>query len=325
MATSVASATIRYCDRLGNERVAQWGEVAPDELATAMPVRVPPTFAGQRNYPGLFWSVRSQRHLVYESLLELSHLWLLDFASTTAAIATQPFQLTVVDSSHVPDLLVLDTAGGVEVLDVKPAAFRFHPRFRSQVEISERLCTMVGWRYRVATEPDSTVVRNVQFLAVGRRPIAEAIGIEVDDVVAVAAGYSNTIVDNFNLVLHADAQERAFGAPGEPADVSRIVHLADKFISVYEDFMDWAADLRGTSTPAGTSAEAVRLLAKWAEQPVEECRRFITDFVSELDTIEERLKAGEDVRIEATVTLTLDDTLTAAFNEKLREAVLDAD
>ncbi|RCS81901.1 TnsA-like heteromeric transposase endonuclease subunit [Brachybacterium alimentarium] len=190
MATGVASATIRYCDRLGNERVAQWGDVAPDELATAMPVRVPPTFAGQRNYPGLFWSVRSQRHLVYESLLELSHLWLLDFASTTAAISTQPFQLKVVDSSHVPDLLVLDTTGGVEVLDVKPAAFRFHPRFRSQVEISERLCTMAGWRYRVATEPDPVLVRNVQFLAVGRRPIAEAIGIDDDDVVAVAAGYS---------------------------------------------------------------------------------------------------------------------------------------
>ena len=189
MATGVASATIRYCDRLGNERVAQWGEVAPDELATAMPVRVPPTFAGQRNYPGLFWSVRSQRHLVYESLLELSHLWLLDFASTTATIATQPFQLKVVKSSHVPDLLVLDTTGGVEVVDVKPAAFRFHPRFRSQVEISERLCTMVGWRYRVATEPDPVLVRNVQFLAVGRRPIAEAIGID-DDVVAVAAGSS---------------------------------------------------------------------------------------------------------------------------------------
>ena len=69
MVTGVADATIRYCDRLGVEQVARWGAVGPDDLAVAMPIRVPPTFAGQRNYPGLFWSMRSGRHLVYESLL----------------------------------------------------------------------------------------------------------------------------------------------------------------------------------------------------------------------------------------------------------------
>ena len=188
MATGVADATIRYCDRLGVERAARWGEVAPDDLAAAMPVRVPPTYSGQRNYPGLFWSVRSRRHLVYESLLELAHLWLMDFRATTAAISTQPFQVLAAGSSHVPDLFVLDTKGGVEVVDIKPAAFRNYQRFRRQAELTEELCTILGWGYRVGCEPDPVVVRNVQMLAVGRRAVESDTGVDYRGIAARAAG-----------------------------------------------------------------------------------------------------------------------------------------
>lgn len=146
---------------------------------------------------------------------------------------------------------------------------------------------------------------------------------ELLDFTQTAIGSINAIVGNFQMVLDTDLQERAFGKPGEPGDVDRIVHMAETFISVYEDFMDWAAELRGTSAMPGASSEALRLLARWAEQPVEECRRFVTDFVVELDTAQERSDAGDQVGIEMAVTLTLDPELMEAFNEKVRIAAGD--
>ena len=43
------------------------------------PVRIPPSYAGQSNYPGVFWSATMRAHVVYESRLELLWLWLADF------------------------------------------------------------------------------------------------------------------------------------------------------------------------------------------------------------------------------------------------------
>lgn len=134
--------------------------------------------------------MRSGRHLVYESLLELAHLWLVDFSSTTVAISTQPFQVRAAGLEHVPDVFVLDTEGGVEVVDVKPARLRNHPRFRAQAEVTEGLCTVLGWSYRVGCEPDPVVVRNVQMLAVGRRALPGAADADYRDAAASASGCS---------------------------------------------------------------------------------------------------------------------------------------
>jgi hypothetical protein len=148
---------------------------------------------------------------------------------------------------------------------------------------------------------------------------------ELIDFTQSAIGAIDAIVQNSNMVLDPGVQERAFGRPGEPGDVDRIVHMAEKFISVYEDFMDWAADLRGTSTQVGGGSDALRALSRWAEQPVEECRRFVNAFVAELDTATERIGAGEQINIEMPVTLTLDPAISAEFHEKLRAAFQDHD
>lgn len=148
---------------------------------------------------------------------------------------------------------------------------------------------------------------------------------ELIDFTQAAMGSISAIVENFSMVLDAAVQERAFGKPGEPGDVDRIVHMAEKFISVYEDFLDWAADLRGTSAQLGRGAEVLRVLSKCAEQPVEECRRFVHNFVAEMDTVEERVEAGEQVSIEMPLTLELDPAISAEFHKKLRAALEDDD
>lgn len=139
-----------------------------------------------------------------------------------------------------------------------------------------------------------------------------------------AIGSIEGIVDNFNAILDAELQERAFGAPGEPGDVDRIVHLAERFVSVYEDLMGWAADLRGASAPGG-GAEVLKLLARWAEQPVDECRRFVKTMVAEGDTFTDRLAAGDHIDIQLTVTLELDPALSDAVVERMRKVMVGDD
>ncbi|MFK5585084.1 TIR domain-containing protein [Serinicoccus sp. LYQ131] len=129
------------------------------------------------------------------------------------------------------------------------------------------------------------------------------------------------IVDNFNVVLGPAVQERAFGKPGEPGDATRIVHLAEKFIAVYEDFMEWATDLRGTTCRTEGGAESLRALSNWANQPIEECRRFVENLVTEFDTLTERMDAGEHINLTMTVTLELDDAVSADFLRKLKQAL----
>lgn len=104
------------------------------------------------------------------------------------------------------------------------------------------------------------------------------------------------ITEGFNAILDSDVQGGAFGAPSEPGDMDRIVHIAERFISVYGDFMDWAAGLRGVSV-AESGGEALKALARWAEQPVEECRSFVTKFVDEMDEATARIEAGEEFQI----------------------------
>ena len=166
--------TLRYCDHVGEDVTTTWAQARADLVVEGLPVRLPPTYRGQRSYPGLFWAATTRRTLVYESLLELDRLWLADHDPTVTAIATQPFQLSGRDGpavrSHVPDVLLAHADGRVTVVDVKPAAFVGKAAVQAQLEWTRALCRTKGWRYEVFTGADPTVLRNVRALAVGRRP-----------------------------------------------------------------------------------------------------------------------------------------------------------
>ena len=48
-----------------------WEQAPADLIIEGPPIRLSPTYRGQRNYQGLFWAVTNDRTLVYESVLEL--------------------------------------------------------------------------------------------------------------------------------------------------------------------------------------------------------------------------------------------------------------
>ena len=114
----------RYLCVDGDTRVADADKVDAGSVLHGLPVRRPPTYKGQKNYPGLFWSATTSGFLIYESLLELDRLWVADFDVGVSWIATQPFELSGrIDGCtrrHVPDLMLGLTTGKVRIVDVKP-------------------------------------------------------------------------------------------------------------------------------------------------------------------------------------------------------------
>lgn len=67
-------------------------------------------------------------HVVYESRLELSRLILADFDAGTVGITAQPFLLEQEGRRHIPDFLLVDAAGLVTVVNVKPAERLARPK-----------------------------------------------------------------------------------------------------------------------------------------------------------------------------------------------------
>ena len=129
-ASARAEVMLRYRSEGGTDVVCPLEDADADLVAIGQPVRTPGSYARQRHYSGLFWSATTGAHIVYESLLELSWLWLADFDRSVTRIAAQPFELVGEDSgrkrTRFPDFLSL-SSDGVEIVDVKAPALLKQP------------------------------------------------------------------------------------------------------------------------------------------------------------------------------------------------------
>ena len=146
---------------------------ASSRLEYVAPVRSFPSYRGQRNFPGLWWSATSGRHVGFESWLERDHAMLLDFDPRVVAFAAQPFRLSWREGgqkrSHVPDFFArLDDDTGV-VIDCRPADRR-PARDAETFETTERACAEVGWQYRLLGVLEPVLAANVRWLAGYRHP-----------------------------------------------------------------------------------------------------------------------------------------------------------
>jgi uncharacterized protein (UPF0335 family) len=119
--------------------------------------------------------------------------------------------------------------------------------------------------------------------------------------------------------LDPRAQEAAFGAPGEPGDADRIIHLARRLASVYEEFMDVAADLRATGVSSKALRRVLDIEARWADQPIEQIRTFVDRLVSEMDGLAERLQREESIAIEMTIKLEMSSELSREHVKAMKD------
>lgn len=166
-----ATVTARYRDATGTEVQCSLEDCDPLRVAGGLPVRVPPSYRGQRHYPGLFWSATNDGHVVYESLLELAWLWLADFDRDVVRVAAQPLHMRDPRStrSRYPDFLTVSRGGAVSVIDVKAPGLLDKPGAREALAWTGEMVRIRGWRYEVWTGPDLVALRNVQMIATARR------------------------------------------------------------------------------------------------------------------------------------------------------------
>jgi hypothetical protein len=157
----------------GSERRVPWPCLAGAELEHGRPVRSFPSYRGQRNYPGWYWSATMGRRVGFESWVERDHLVALDFDESVAAVASQPFWLlwSVAGKPrrHAPDFFVRLADGGAVVVDSRPLD-RIGERDREAFAAAEMACELLGWRHVVWGSMDGVVVANQRWLAGYRHP-----------------------------------------------------------------------------------------------------------------------------------------------------------
>lgn len=125
------------------------------------------------------------------------------------------------------------------------------------------------------------------------------------------------IISSFNRILQSDVQVSAFGLPGESGDSDRIVHIAERFCSLQEEFLDASAELRSTSVGNEHLRTAKEVLARFADQPLASMRAFVADLSQDADTWSARLRAGEEVMVDKTIELEVPADLSEDFSRIL--------
>jgi hypothetical protein len=160
-------------DADGVERRVSLDDGASESFERCRPVRSFPSFRGQRNWPGLWWSATTGDHVGYESWLERDHAMQLDFDPAVVAFAPQPFWLFFTDAgqrrSHAPDFFARRRDGSALVIDCRPDN-RIKPRDSRAFEATARACASVGWEYRRLGTLDPVVAGNVRWLSGYRHP-----------------------------------------------------------------------------------------------------------------------------------------------------------
>jgi hypothetical protein len=168
----VDSAVVSYRPAAGEERSVTAQRVSSAALFEGVAWRTFRWYFGQRHYSGTWWSATMRDHIIYESRLELSRLLLADFSPTVQGIAAQPFMVAAaVDGRvrrHIPDYL-WDTVDGPVVVDVVRAERLTHPDVVFLCKWTREIVESLAWDYYVLSEPPSTRLNNVRFLAGYRR------------------------------------------------------------------------------------------------------------------------------------------------------------
>ncbi len=120
-------------------------------------------------------------------------------------------------------------------------------------------------------------------------------------------------IETIEQVFGPAAQERAFGAPGEPGDVPAIRHLAIRVLSVYEELLDSAAQIRLVDPP-DLLRRTFGIAARYMDAPIDQFRNFMTKAVTEAERLPER---AADVVEPRTITLDLVLDIDAATQHEL--------
>ncbi|MET9632619.1 TIR domain-containing protein [Lentzea sp. NPDC006480] len=114
-------------------------------------------------------------------------------------------------------------------------------------------------------------------------------------------------------VFTGETQEAAFGAQGTPGDPDRIVHLGELFVRTFDEILEWARRIHGTSYALEPARVAARIQARFADQQLLAMHGVAQDLRRVADTLVERLTAGEQINMTVPLVFEVDPELEEEF------------
>lgn len=130
----------------------------------------------------------------------------------------------------------------------------------------------------------------------------------------------NHAIDNLNKVLAPSAFRAAVGKPGEAGDPDRILHIGQRFMDIYGHMLRIAAELRGTSSAAAWTP-VFETAAHLTDKPLEGIDSFLDELVPLMNALPAKLDAGENIEIQLTVTIHMDNDLAEQLVADVKNAI----
>ncbi len=127
------------------------------------------------------------------------------------------------------------------------------------------------------------------------------------------------LIAAFASLFMPDRLQRAFGPPGAAGDPDAIGQLAARWTAVYDGLLGWIGWIRGVQV-SDLYREVYNAAGHLADDATREYHAYIDTFVQTMDQLPERLAAGGPVKIDLTLTLTIDDAAVERFNQAVARA-----
>lgn len=127
------------------------------------------------------------------------------------------------------------------------------------------------------------------------------------------------VASSIERVISPNAQEAAFGRPGEPGNVDLIEHMGSRLIGLYEQMLDWHAELRALRV-SDRAQVVVSAAHATLSQPPQAVRDFAFRFVEQLEQRLRRRASGDEapIIIVMELTLSVDDAAVKRLQRGLR-------
>jgi hypothetical protein len=168
LAATAPSFEVVFIDETGTHHREPLSACWDVPFERAKPSRSFPSFKGQKNFPGLWWSATTGEHVGYESWVERDVAMLLDFDPEIVGFSAQPFWLLWPgeqgERKHAPDFFARRTDGTGVVIDVRPDD-RVDPEATEVFEVAASACREAGWEFRRTGAPPAVLTANVRWLA----------------------------------------------------------------------------------------------------------------------------------------------------------------
>lgn len=145
--------------------------------------------------------------------------------------------------------------------------------------------TPAGWEYQLFSDTASMHLRKLKDKRLSHEMrFAEDVrtfttDTEALDYYLMRSRAFDKIVNGVADLLSDGKQQWAFGPAGRAGDRDRIKYLATQFVKSYEELLKWAADLRGTTTPARFEP-LYAATAQLADEPLVQIEEFLAQLAA---------------------------------------------